>query len=268
MKHHLLFLTALVSSWSLLVSGAVWNCTLTQGDRYFNLTSLAVEQVITSSTQHSNSIDYRRTYFNICGPLKHNDTAPKNDQCSATANFCEITTNDKDGDVRVTDVVEFAADQHTPEFTWIDSTNTLNLTFSGRYNDTIRKVNLAIKCIDKAADKNQEPVRNSYESNVLSISWQSPSACSTSAPPNPPTDSPTPGAGSGSSFIGSLFYYSFILFVIYMIGGSAYNYYFNRIQRFPEFIPNITLWTLVFNNAMDIVFSLYDKIVSRSYNRI
>ncbi|KAJ3029292.1 hypothetical protein HDV00_009636 [Rhizophlyctis rosea] len=120
------------------------------------------------------------------------------------------------------------------------------------------KVVVSFRCDTKKADT-AKYVTSPPINDIHEILWTTPIGCGEKY-----TQKPGDIKG-GTSFIGILFYLLLTLFGIYLVAGSAYNYFVLRIRRFPDMIPNYEMWSNLLAIAWDFVASLWERVAGRRY---
>ncbi|KAJ3281711.1 hypothetical protein HK104_011312 [Borealophlyctis nickersoniae] len=117
-------------------------------------------------------------------------------------------------------------------------------------------VNITFVCKEGASD---DPTIVSTANNLTEIKWTTQAGCG---------ERPKSGAGDtrgGWSLFGILSFVMFLMLSIYLVVGSAYNYYFNRIRRFPDMIPNYDVWSIGLAVLWDFVASCWERVSGRRY---
>lgn len=96
-----------------------------------------------------------------------------------------------------------------------------------------------------------------YADNVLTLSWSSSEIC---------VDSDKSSKSSGS-VLGSIAYWLFVLFGIFMLGMTVFNYALQRVPL-PDAIPLMPVWLGIIHAVIDGYSWLYEKIVGSQYVRL
>ncbi|KAI8923384.1 autophagy-related protein 27 [Entophlyctis helioformis] len=234
----------LASCSQLSVQSAVFNVTQLFGEPFFNVTL--------ASLPHAPTVDTVVLVGNPCKKLTVDDSKPREDQCADDALLCEITTNWKHAEGRVTSIRTLASTATVPVVAAIDQGISITTTMQDR-----PAVALNIRC-KKDALAASNPAKIVAQANQITIEWEHAAGCPLSLP------SGSVGSGSSMSTVGSFFTILFVGFFAYFVVGMAYNYTVLKISSFPDIIPHHELWIGVAAGLVDIGRTLWQRVSGSS----
>ncbi|KAJ8331545.1 type II membrane protein [Batrachochytrium dendrobatidis] len=197
---------------------------------------------------HAPTLDVVNLYGSPCSVMTVDQSKPSEDQCPTNTRFCEITTNWKHADARITNVRQYVAGDAAIAATTAISDG-ISLSYNG-LNETMVILNIHCK---KEIVAPSEP-RVVIDLKQIQLNWDHAGGCGTSIPT---------GSSPGSSSMSTTGFFFTILFAGlfgYFIIGMAYNYSVLKISNFPDILPHHELWTALALNTMDFFAFLRNKL--------
>jgi len=167
------------------------------------------------------------------------------DHCPDPSRICLIYSNIKGSDTRVVKVIPTGDGEPTIS----TNANGFTAVYAGSvYVGVQQSTKVDFTC---GTESNASPTFEKYDESTLHLKWAVKEVCSQSTPPAtelPKTDTPASTPSPPASAGWSVFTWIFLIFVLYMLGSSIYNYSVKQ-ERFPECIPHLGLWMAIWHGA-------------------
>ncbi|KAI9496127.1 autophagy-related protein 27 [Zychaea mexicana] len=247
-------------------------------DVVLDLSKLNRAFTIKTEEQTPPSTQTNEVTINICDELQKPEDVKEEDFCDKGAYICRrsiITRKEQKIVSQIQSIAgEFEKDKLNPAFKAADSNQDLTKSgaqFSlvlngGKYNDQAQSAQLTLQC-DESQDRSKDPsdpTLNSYQNNVMSLTWKTVFACATKEGEAPPPPPPPPSDGEsseGMSGAGIFFTIVGVLLAVYFIGGAFYNFKMYN-ARGLDLIPHRDFWLDLPYLIKDLISHLVDSIMS------